>query len=220
VKTPYDALKDVTYIGTLSSYENVLVVPPTLPAKSVKDLVAMAKASPGKLTYGTSSFGGPTHMLAEMFNKEAGIKTLHVPYKGGGPAVSDLMGGHINIFFSNPSNVAELIRSGRLRPLAVTGKNRSIAFPDVPTFGEAGLPGMTLTNWQGVGGPAGIPKSIVNRISAEIKKLTQKPNTVALLHKVGFEPYYNDADQTLALMRADIEKYAKIIREAKIKVSK
>jgi tripartite-type tricarboxylate transporter receptor subunit TctC len=140
VKTPYDALKDVTCIATVLTYENVLVVPPPLPAKAVKDLIALAKAKPGQITYGTSSHGGPTHLLAELFNTEAGIRTLHVPYKGGGPAVVDLMGGHIQFFFSNPANVATLIRDGRLRPLAVTGKSRVPAFPDVPTFAEEGLP--------------------------------------------------------------------------------
>jgi tripartite-type tricarboxylate transporter receptor subunit TctC len=140
VKTPYDALTDIVPIATVLSYENVLVVPPSPPVKSVKELIALAKSKPGKLTYGTSSTGGPTHLLAELFNKGAGIKTLHVPYKGGGPAVSDLMGGHIDMFFSNPANVAALIRGGRLRPLAVTGKNRVDAFPDAPAFGEAGLP--------------------------------------------------------------------------------
>jgi tripartite-type tricarboxylate transporter receptor subunit TctC len=220
VKTPYDALSDVACIATVLTYENVLVVPPTLPAKSVKELVAMAKAKPGKLTYGTSSHGGPTHLLAELFNTEAGIQTLHVPYKGGGPAVVDLMGGHIDLFFSNPANVASLIRNGRLRPLAVTGQSRVAAFPDVPTFAEEGLPAITLTNWQGVGGPAGIPKSIIDRIAAEIRKLTAKPEGKEILNKMGFEPFYNGPDETAALLKADIAKYAKIIRNANIKVEK
>ena len=220
VKTPYDALKDVTCIATVLSYENVLVVPPSLPAKSVKELVALAKQNPGKLAYGTSSHGGPTHLLAELFNTEAGIKTLHVPYKGGGPAVTDLLGGHIAIFFSNPKNVAELIREGRLRALAVTGKSRVSAFPDVPAFAEEGLPNITLTNWQGVGGPAGIPKRIVNRISAEIQKLVAQPETIDVLNKLGFQPFYNGPEQTTALLRSDIAKYAKIIKAARIKVER
>lgn len=220
VKTPYDAFNDVACIATVLTYENVLVVPPALPVKSVKDLVAMAKARPGKLTYGTSSHGGPTHLLAELFNTEAGIRTLHVPYKGGGPAVVDLMGGHIDLFFSNPANVASLIRNGRLRPLAVTGQSRVVAFPDVPTFAEEGLPAITLTNWQGVGGPAGIPKPIIDRIAAEIRKLVAKPETKEILNKMGFEPFYNDPQQTAALLKSDIAKYAKIIRDANIKVEK
>ena len=218
VKTPYDALKDIAPIATLSSYENVLVVPPTLPVNTVKELIALAKAKPGQITYGTSSTGGPTHLLAELFSTVTSIRTLHIPYKGGGPAVTDLMGGHINFFFSNPANVVAQVKSGRLRALAVTGQSRVVAFPDVPTFAEIGLPAMTLTNWQGVGGPAGIPKPIIDRISAEISKLVARPDTKEKLNIQGFEPYYNNPEQTAALLRSDIAKYGKIIKAANIKV--
>ena len=218
VKTPYDAVKDIAPIATVSSYENVLVVPPSLPVNTVAELIALAKAKPEQMTYGTSSTGGPTHMLAELFNTVAGIKTRHIPYKGGGPVVVDLMGGHIHFFFSNPVNVATQIRSGRLRAIAVTGQSRVGAFPDVPTFAEEGLPAMTLTNWQGVGGPAGIPKSIIDRISAEIRKLVALPDTKAKLNAQGSEPFYNNPEQTAALIRSDIAKYGKIIKDANIPV--
>lgn len=220
VKTPYDALKDVTYIATVFTNEALLVVPPPLPVKTVKDLVALSQAKPGQITYGSSSHGGPTHLLAALFSTEAGISTLHVPYKGGGPAVTDLMGGHIQFFFSNPTNVAHLIRDGRLRALAVTGRTRVRAFPDVPTFVEEGLPAVTLTTWQGVGGPAGIPKSIVNRIAAGVQKLVAKPKSKEILEKVGFEPFYNGPAETAALLKEDVAKYAKIIRAANIKVER
>jgi tripartite-type tricarboxylate transporter receptor subunit TctC len=216
-KTPYNALKDIAAIATVSSYENVLVVPPSLPVTTVKDLVALAKAKPGQITFGTSSFGGPTHLLAELFNTVANVRTLHVPYKGGGPAVTDLMGGHIHFFFSNPVNVSAQIKNGRLRAIAVTGQSRNGAFPDVPTFAEEGLPAMTLTNWQGVGGPAGIPKPIIDRISEEIRKLVAKPDTREKLNAQGSEPYYNGPEQTAALLRSDIAKYGKIIKDANIK---
>ena len=216
-KTPYDALKDIAPIATVSSYENVLVVPPSLPVNTVKELIALAKAKPGQITYGSSSIGGPTHLLAELFNTVAGVKTLHIPYKGGGPAVTDLMGGHIHFFFSNPVNVAAQIRNGRLRAIAVTGQSRNGTFPDVPTFAEEGLPAMTLTNWQGVGGPAGIPKPIIDRISAEIRKLVARPDTKEKLNAQGSEPYYNNPEQTAALIRSDIAKYGKIIKDANIK---
>ena len=216
-KTPYDAVKDISPIATVSSYENVLVVPPSLPVNKVDELIALARAKPGQITYGTSSTGGPTHLLAALFNTVTGIKTLHVPYKGGGPAVVDLMGGHIHFFFSNPVNVAAQIRSGRLRALAVTGRSRVGTFPDVPTFIEEGLPAMTLTNWQGVGGPAGIPKPIIDRISAEIQKLVARPDTKEKLNALGSEPYYNNPEQTAALIKLDIAKYGKIIKDANIK---
>jgi tripartite-type tricarboxylate transporter receptor subunit TctC len=217
-KTPYNALKDIAPIATVVSYENVLVVPPMLRINTVAELIALAKAKPGELTYGTSSTGGPTHLVAELFNTVAGVKTRHIPYKGGGPAVVDLMGGHIHIFFSNPVNVATQIRSGRLRPLAVTGKSRMSAFPDVPTFAEEGLPAITLTNWMGVGGPAGIPKPIIDRLSAEVRKLVALPDSKEKLNVQGFEPYYNNAEQTAVLIRSDIARYGKIIKEANIRV--
>ena len=215
-KTPYNALKDIAPIATLSKYENVLVVPPSLPVNTVADLIALAKAKPGQLTFGSSSFGGPTHLLAELFNTVANIRTLHVPYKGGGPAVTDLMGGHIHFFFSNPVNVAAQIKNGRLKALGVTGDSRNVAFPDVPTFAEQGV-SISLTNWQGVGGPAGIPKPIINRIAAEIQKLAARPDTREKLHAMGSEPYYNDPEQTAGLLRSDIDKYGKIIKAANIK---
>lgn len=218
VKTPYDAQKDLAPIASLLSYENVLVVPPSLRVNTVADLIALAKAKPEQITYGTSSIGGPTHLLAELFNAVAGIKTRHIPYKGGGPVVVDLMGGHIHFYFSNPVNVASQIKNGRLRAIAVTGQTRAAAFPDTPTFTEAGLPAMTLTNWMGVGGPAGIPKSIVDRLSAEVKKLAVLPETKEKLNAQGFEPYYNTPEQTAALIKADIAKYGKIIKDANIKV--
>ncbi len=217
VKTPYNAVKDIAPIATVASYENVLVVPPMLKVNTVADLIALAKTKPDGVTYGTSSMGGPTHLLSELFNTTAGIKTRHIPYKGGGPAVVDLMGGHIHFFFSNPVNVASQIRSGRLRPLAVTGKTRTAAFPDVPTFTEEGLPAMTLTNWMGVGGPAGIPKSIIDRLSNEVRKLIALPDTKDRLNTQGFEPYYNNPEQTAALLKSDIAKYGKIIKDANIK---
>ncbi len=217
VKTPYDAQKDIAPIASLLKYENVLVVPPMLKVNTVADLIALAKAKPNQVAYGTSSSGGPTHLLAELFNTTAGVKTLHVPYKGGGPAVVDLMGGHIHFFFSNPVNVAAQIRSGRLRPLAVTGQSRTVGFPDVPTFSEIGLPAMVFTNWMGVGGPAGIPKTIINRLSVEVKKLTALPDTKEKLNVQGFEPFYNDPELTAGLLKADIAKYGKIIKDANIK---
>ncbi len=218
VKTPYNVFKDIAPIATLSSYENVLVVPPSLRVNNVAELIALAKAKPDQITYGTSSTGGPTHLLAELFNTVAGIKTRQIPYKGGGPAVVDLMGGHIQYFIANPINIVTQVKSGRLRAVAVTGQSRIGAFPDVPTFTEEGFPAMTLTNWQGVGGPAGIPKSIIDRIAAEIRKLVALPDTKEKLNSQGSEPYYNNPEQTAALIKSDIAKYGKIIKDANIKV--
>ncbi len=216
LKTPYDAIKDIATIATVSSYENLLAVHPSVPAKTLKELIALAKAQPGKLNYATSSHGGSTHLAAALFNSVAGIKTQQIPYKGGGPAVTDLVGGHVDFILAVPVNIVSHVKNGRLRALAVSGEARLTALPEVPTFAEAGLPGVSLKNWQGVGGPAGIPKAIIDRISAEVAKLVAMPETVEKLDAQGFVPFYNNAEQTAAMLRADIIKYAKIIKEANI----
>lgn len=217
MKAPYDALKDLQPIASVVSTENVMVIPPSLKINKLAELIALAKAKPEHLTYGTSSTGGPTHLVAELFNLAAGVKTRHIPYKGGGPAVSDLMGGHIQLFFSNPVNVATHVRGGRLVALAVTGKTRMPAFPDTPTFTEEGLAAVTLTGWQGVGGPMGIPKAIVDRLSGEVRKLLAKPATKEKLSIQGLEPFYNNAEQATELLRSDIARYGKIIKDTNIK---
>lgn len=217
LKTPYDAIKDIATIATVSSYENLLAVHPSVPAKTLKELIALAKARPGKLNYATSSHGGSTHLAAEMFNSAAGIKTQQIPYKGGGPAVTDLVGGHVDFIMAVPVNIVSHIKSGRLRAIAVSGEARMTALPEVPTFAEAGLPGVSLKNWHGVGGPAGIPKAIIDKLSAEVGKLVAMPDTIEKLDAQGFVPFYHNAEQTAAMLRADVIKYAKIIKDANIK---
>ena len=216
IKAPYDAIRDIAPIATVSSYENLLAVHPSVPAKTLKELIALAKARPGKLNYATSSHGGSTHLAAALFNSVAGIKTQQVPYKGGGPAVTDLVGGHVDFILAVPVNIVAQIKSGRLRALAISGEARMRALPDVPTFAEAGLAGVSLRNWQGVGGPTGIPKGIIDKLSAEVARLVALPETREKLEAQGFEPYYNNAAQTAALLKADIVKYAKIIKDANI----
>jgi len=217
MKTPYDAIKDIAPIATVSSYENLFVVHPTLPVKTVKEFVALAKKRPGELNYATSSHGGSTHLAAALFNLVAKIKTTQIPYKGGGPAVVDLMGGQVQFFFSVPVNVVNLVKSGRLRPLAITGDKRVATLPDVPSFAEVGMPEVSLATWQGLGAPAGTPKEIIQKISAEVARLVALPDTKDKLAAQGFEPFYNNADQTAALVKRDIDRFGKIIKEAGIK---
>jgi len=217
LKTPYDATKDIATIATMASYENLLVVHPSLPVKTLKELIALAKARPGQLNYGTSSHGGSTHLAVELLNILAGIKTQQIPYKGGGPAVADLVGGQVHFIMAVPANVVAHVKSGRLRAIAVTGEARLSALPDVPTFTEAGLPGASLQTWHGIGAPAGTPKIIIDRISAEIAKLVATADAKEKLDAHGFVPYYNNAEQTAALLRSDIARFAKIITQANIK---
>lgn len=217
-KTPYDALRDIAPVATVSSYENLLVVTPSLPVTSLKELIALAKAKPGQINFASSSAGGSTHLAPELFNSVAGIKTQHIPYKGGGPAVTDLIGGQVHYMMSPPINVVGQVKNGRLRAIAVSGASRIVALPQVPTFTEAGLPGVELTSWQGIGAPASVPKAIIDKLSGEIAKLVAASETREKLDTQGFVPFYNNPEQTAALLKTDIVKYGKIIRDANIKM--
>ena len=215
-KTPYDALKDIAPVATVSSYENLLVVTLSLPASNLKEFIALAKAKPGQLNFASSSAGGSTHLAPELLNNIAGIKTQHVPYKGGGPAVTDVIGGQVQFMMSPPINVVGQIKNGRLRAIAISGSSRIAALPQVPTFTEAGLPGVELTSWQGIGAPAGVPKAILDKVAAEISTLLAAPGTKDKLEVQGFSPFFNNPEQTAKLLRADVIKYAKIIKDANI----
>ncbi len=215
-KTPYDALKDIAPVATVSSYENLLVVTLSLPASNLKEFIALAKAKPGQLNFASSSAGGSTHLAPELLNNIAGIKTQHVPYKGGGPAVTDVIGGQVQFMMSPPINVVGQIKNGRLRAIAISGSSRIAALPQVPTFTEAGLPGVELTSWQGIGAPTGVPKAILDKVAAEISTLLAAPGTKDKLEVQGFSPFFNNPEQTAKLLRADVIKYAKIIKDANI----
>ena len=217
MKTPYDARKDIAPIATVSSYENLLAVHPSLPVKTLKEFIALAKKRPGELNFATSSHGGSTHLAPVLFNTVAGIKTQAINYKGGGPAVADLLGGHVQFIMSPPVNIVSHVKNGRLRGIAVTGDKRLKALPAVPSFAEAGLPEVTLNTWQGLGAPAGTPKVIIDRISVEVEKLVAMPETQAKLEAEGFVPFYNNPERTAELLRNDIIRFAKIIKEGNIK---
>jgi tripartite-type tricarboxylate transporter receptor subunit TctC len=218
VKTPYDARKDLAPIAIVSSYENLLAVHPSLPVSTLKQFVALAKARPGQLNYATSGYGGPTHLLPVLFDTVAGTKTEAIHYKGGGPAVVEVMGGQVHFIMGVPVNLMAHVKSGRVRPIAVAGEKRMKALADVPSFAEMGYPGVSLPNWQGVGAPAGTPKVIIDRIAAEVEKLVAMPETVQKLDAEGFVPYYRSAEQTAALLNTFIDKVGKIIKAGNIKV--
>jgi tripartite-type tricarboxylate transporter receptor subunit TctC len=218
IKTPYDARKDIAPIASVSSFQNVLAVHPSLPVTTIKEFIALAKARPGQLNYATSGYGGPTHLVVVLFDSVAGIKTQPVNYKGGGPAVVDLIGGQVHFIMAVPVNVVAHIKSGRLRAIAIAGDKRMNALPGVPSFAESGLPGVSLPNWQGVGAPAGTPKVIIDKIAAEIEKLVAMPETKDKLEVEGFVPYYRNPEQTAELINTYINRVAKIIKDGNIKV--
>lgn len=214
---PYDTVKDIAPIATVSGYENLFVVHPSLPVKTVKEFVALARKRPGELMYASSSHGGSTNLAPRLFNMVAKIETTQVPYKGAGNAMIDVIGGQVQYFMSVPVNVVAQVRNGKLRALAVTGSQRLSAFPDVPTMAELGYPEVSLKTWQGVGAPAGTPKPIIDKIASEIERLVNMPETQQKLDAQGFVPYFNGPEKTAQLVAQDIERFGKIIKSANIK---
>jgi tripartite-type tricarboxylate transporter receptor subunit TctC len=213
---PYDTLRDIAPIATVSGYENLFVVHPSLPVKTVKEFVALAKRKPGELLYASSSHGGSTNLAPRLFNMVAKIETTQVPYKGAGNAMVDVIGGQVHYFMSVPVNVVAHVRGGKLRPLAATGDKRISAFPDVPTMAELGYPQVSLKTWQGVGAPAGTPQAIIDKLASEVEKLVSMPETLKKLEAQGFVAYFNGPKQTAQLIARDIERFGKIIKSANI----
>jgi len=215
-KLPYDSIKDFAAVATLTSYEHFLVVHPSLPANNLHELIALAKSKPGQLNYASS--GILMQLQSEQFNILAGTQIQNIPYKGGGPAVADLLGGQVHMTFAVPPNVIGHVKNGRLRGIAVSGQTRMSALPEVPTFTEAGLPGYDVSSWYGIIAPAGTSKEIIDKLSAEIARILALPDVKEKLDSQGFQPFVSTPAAFSALMKADMAKYAKIIKIANIKI--
>ncbi len=214
---PYDAVKDIAPIATVSSYENLFAVHPSLPVKSVKEFVALAQRRPGELNYASSSHGGSTNLAPQLFNMVAKIKTIQVPYKGAGNAMIDVIGGQVQFIMAVPVNIVTHVQNRKLRALAITGDKRLSALPDVPSMAESGYAEVSLKTWQGVGAPAGTPKAIIDKIAGEIQRLVAMPETQKKLDAQGFVPYFHGPEQTAEIIKRDIDRFGKIIRAAGIK---
>jgi len=217
-KLPYDPVKDFAPVATIGAQEYVLGINPSVPASNLKEFIAYAKTKPGQLNFSSSGGGGLGHLSGELFNVVAGVKMQHVPYKGGAPAVTDLVGGQVQAMFSSTGAVLPNIRSGRIRALAVSGKNRLVALPDVPTFTEAGLPTFESTNWFGILAPAATPRDIVNKLSAELVRVQALADIREKLNAQGVDPFPGGPEQFAALIKTDLEKFAKIVKSANIKL--
>ena len=215
---PYDTIKDFAPVATIVSTEQVLVLHPSVPAGNLPEFIALAKSRPGQLNYATPGAGGPSHLAAETFCILTGVRMQHIPYKGAGQSMTDLIGGQVQLSFSNPINVVAHIKSGKVKGLAISGATRSSVLPQVPTFAEAGLPGFEAGFWQGILAPAGTPKAIVEKISSEIARILRMPDIKEKLLGQGQETFYSTPEQFGALMKADMAKYARVIREANIKL--
>jgi len=216
--TPYDPLKDFAAVSTLSVSEYTLALHSSVPANDLREFIAYAKARPGQLNYASSGAGGPGHLAGAMFNLLADVKIEHVGYKGASPAAIDLVGGRVASSFVIAINVLNFVKAGKLKIIAVSGKNRMDALPQVPTFAEAGLPGFGMNVWWGVLAPAGTPKEIVNNMSTEIVGLLVKPNIKENLANQGMDPFISTPEQFTTLLKTESAKYAKVIKAANIKL--
>jgi tripartite-type tricarboxylate transporter receptor subunit TctC len=212
-KLPFDSIRDFTPITLVGSGPLVLAVHPSLPAKNVKELIALAKARPGQLTYVSSGVGASGHLAGALFDSMTGTQMVHVPYKGMSLAVSDLMGGQVSMTFGTSLSVIPHVRTGRLRALATTGAQRSPALPDMPTIGESGLPGYEASLWYGFVGPARMPPEIVQRLNTEIAAILAQPDTREKLASQGVDARSTTPDEFARILTADVARWAKVVQK-------
>lgn len=216
-KVPYDALKDLAPISQAVSLSNVLVVHPSLPAKNVKEFIALVKPRPGQVNFASAGVGTSPHLSMELFLVMAGIKMLHVPYKGSGPGVTDLVAGHVPAMMPNMLSAKPHIQSGRLRALGVTGTKRAPGADNIPTIAEAGVPGYEAVQWYGVLAPAATPRDIVTKLHAGVVRALQNPDVRQRLLNDGAEPVGGSPEEFTAYLRSETAKWAKVIQAAGIK---
>ena len=209
---------DFTSIIWISSIPQLVAVHPSLPVKNVKDLIALDKARPGVISYGSSGAGNYNHLAGELFNRMAATKLVHVPYRGGGPASIALLGGEIGLMLTDPASMMQHVRSGKLRAIAVTSAKRSLAMPDLPTVAESGVPGYEVTSWSGILAPAGTPAEIVKRLNAEFNKIISVPEMKSRMLEFGHEPVGGPPQIFAEQIHNEIAKWAPVVKAAGVKV--
>ena len=213
----YNSLRDFAPVTLLTTVANIIAVHPSVPAKSLKELVALARARPRQLSFATYGTGGTTHLAGEMLKSRAGIDMVHVPYKGGAPALVDVVAGHVPVYFSVLSTSAAQIRAGKLRALAVTGRSRDAVFPEVPTVAESGYPGFEANNWYGLLTPAGVPRDIIAKLNAETHAVLKMPEVVERLASQGNTIAVSTPEQLREHMAAETRKWAQVIKGAGVR---
>jgi tripartite-type tricarboxylate transporter receptor subunit TctC len=218
IRTPSDPFKDFVPVSSVAMCENMLVTHPALPAANLRQFIALAKSRPGELNYATSGAGSPTHLAAALFEMLTGVRMQQISYKGGGPALVDLLGGHVQLHFNTPINLIAHVRSGKLRALGITGVQRSAALPQVPTFAEAGLPSFDLKTWFGAFVPVGSPKENVEKISGEFAKIMAMPEFREKLDSLGMAAMLLSPDKFTSLMRSDSAILAKVIKAGNVRL--
>jgi tripartite-type tricarboxylate transporter receptor subunit TctC len=214
---PYDSAKAFTPISLLVQFPNMLVVTPSFPAKSVQELIALAKAKPGSVAFASSGSGSAQHLAGELFRQKAGIEMTHIPYKGGGPALNDVIGGQVPVFFANMASGLPHVKAGKLRALAVTGSKRSPALPEAPTIAEAGLPGYEVYEWNAIFAPAGTPAPIVAKLSNAISRALQSPDVRERVEALGGEIAALSPADTARFVREQTALWARVVRAGGIK---
>ena len=215
-KVPYDALKDFDYITVAVQAPNVLVVPAKSPHKSMADVIAFEKANPGKMSFASSGNGSSDHLTAELFWLQTGTSGIHVPYKGGGPVMTDLLGGQVDSSFMNINTAMPQIQAGKLKALAITSAKRSTLLPNVPTLEESGIKDANVYSWQAIAGPKGLPADVKTKLSGAIASILNEPQTKAKLLELGFEMVLNTPEQFASFQAAEYARWAKLIVARKI----
>jgi tripartite-type tricarboxylate transporter receptor subunit TctC len=217
-RVPYDPIKDFAPITLLGIAPTVMVVNKDLPANGLAEFISLAKAKPGHFTYASGGNGTPPHINGEVFKALAGVDLLHVPFKGGGPALADLIAGRVHVMLDTAASAMPHVRGGRLRALAISAPQRSPEYPDVPTFAEAGLPQYETNAWYSMHAPAGTPRDIVRRLNAELVAILKDPDILARFKQLSTEPVGNAPEEFAAFVKAELEKYARIIKAANIRL--
>ena len=216
-KLGYDVIRDFAPVSLLATTPHILVTHTSVPVKSVKELISLARSRPNELVYSSSGSGTPAHLAGELFKHMAGVQMVHVPYKGGGPSVVALLSGEVALAFATTPSVISHVKANRLRGIAVTTAKRSVATPELPTIGELGLPGYDVGSWYGLMAPAGTQKDIVARINAEVHKVLRLPDVKQRLDAGGFEALTSTPDEYASFLRGEVEKWAKIVKAANIR---
>jgi tripartite-type tricarboxylate transporter receptor subunit TctC len=217
LKLNFDSVNDFAFVTLLAESQNLLVVHPSLPVRSAKELIALSKKRPGDINYGSSGIGTTVHLSAELFQYMTGIKWVHIPYKGGGPGLVALLSGEVSLYFGNVPTVIRQARDGKLRAIATTGAKRTPAAPDIPTVAEAGVPGYEVSTFYGMSAPAKTPRAIIDRLHGDTVRALNTPEVRERLQGLGADPVGNTPEQYTAFMQIEIAKWAKVIKAAGIK---
>ncbi len=216
-KLSYDPIADFAAVSLIGTAPSLLTLNPSLPMRSVKDLIEVARAKPGQLTFASSGVGTAPHLAGELFNTMAGVNLVHVPYRGGGPAFVDLMAGQVAIYFAGISAALPFVKEGKLRAIAVTGAQRTAVMPEMPTIAESGLPGFEVSNWYAIVTPVATPRAVIVRLNGELVRALATEDMKRRFLELGADPIGSDPDRLAAYIRSEMPKWAKVIRSAGLK---